>query len=267
LYQDDGYIDVYYWCHAVIARDWYRFAEHDKRLSQNKNLTHDFLIYCRDWSGSREYRIKFQELLYNQNLIKNSITGIMKTNGDGANLENAAFKNINFIPNNNEFFDKLPDNNVLSSKSADYCARDFVSTHISVVLETIFDGPKIHLTEKILRPIACGHPFVLAAGPGSLEYLRSYGFKTFAPWIDESYDNETNSVRRLENIIDTMDSFSRLSPTNKQRVIDQLNTIADYKQPCCIDNAISSNPRTHTNSARAFCNDFGVLSNNGVVTY
>lgn len=240
LYQNDGYIDVYYWCHAIIARDWYRFAEHDKRLSQNKNSTHDFLIYCRDWSGSREYRIKFQELLHNQNLVKNSITGIMKINGDSTNLENATFKNINFSPNNNEFFDKLLNNNVLSSESADYCARDFVATHISVVLETIFDGPKIHLTEKILRPIACGHPFILAAGPGSLEYLRSYGFKTFAPWIDESYDNETNSVRRLESIVDTMDSFSRLSSTNKQRVINKLNAIADYNKKWFFSDAFAN---------------------------
>jgi GTPase involved in cell partitioning and DNA repair len=108
------------------------------------------------------------------------------------------------------------------------------------VLETIFDGPKIHLTEKILRPIACGHPFILAAGPGSLEYLRSYGFKTFAPWIDESYDNETNSVRRLESIVDTMDSFSRLSSTNKQRVINKLNAIADYNKKWFFSDAFAN---------------------------
>jgi hypothetical protein len=48
------------------------------------------------------------------------------------------------------------------------------------VAETVFDT-RIHLTEKTLRPIACGHPFILAAGPGSLKYLQTYGFRTFSP--------------------------------------------------------------------------------------
>ena len=230
LYQDNGYVDAYYWCHAFIARDWYRFAEHDVRLISNTVPTKDFLIYCRDWSGSREYRIKFQELLYNKNLVKNSITSVMKKNSNGICLEHAVFKNKSFEPKNKKFFYNLLDNDILPSDSANYCPDDFNNSYISVVLETIFDGSKIHLTEKILRPIACGHPFILAAGPGSLEYLRSYGFKTFDPWIDESYDQETNSVCRLQKIVDAMHKFSTLTTTDKGCVVDQLKKIADYNK-------------------------------------
>lgn len=230
LYQNDGYADVYYWCHAFIARDWYRFAQYDKRLYSESEPTKDFLIYCRDWSGTREYRVKFQELLHRQNLVNNSMTGIMKINGCGFDINNAAFENPHFIPENKDFFYSLTSNNVLSSSSASYDPSDFVNTHISVVLETVFDGSKIHLTEKILRPIACGHPFILAAGPGSLEYLRSYGFKTFDPWIDESYDYENDSVRRLEKITNVMRDFSNLSMIEKQSVIKQLVKIADYNK-------------------------------------
>jgi hypothetical protein len=225
LYQSDGYQGVYYWCNAIIARDWYRFAEYDKRLQSSNIPTKNFLIYCRDWSGSREYRIKFQELLYKNNLVGCSITGIVKNN-----IDDVKFSNINFIPEHKDFFYNLSDNTHLSSASAHYCAEDFVDSHISVVLETIFDGPKIHLTEKILRPIACGHPFILAAGPGSLEYLRSYGFQTFAPWIDETYDQEHNSVKRLEKIIAAMSEFSNLTSNKKQSVIDELKKVADYNK-------------------------------------
>lgn len=230
LYQNDGYIDVYYWCHALIARDWYRFAEYDTRLSSNNVPLKDFLIYCRDWSGTREYRIKFQELLYEQDLVRNSITGIMKKNGNGEDFENAKFKNKSFIPRNKNFFYNLTDNNILPSQSADYCPNDFNNSHISVVLETVFDGDKIHLTEKILRPIACGHPFILASGPNSLEYLRNYGFKTFNPWIDESYDQENNSVDRLKKIVHAMNQFSTLSETDKKHVSQQIKQIADYNK-------------------------------------
>jgi len=230
LYKNDGFVDVYYWCHAIIARDWYRFAEHDPRLCMTSTPLKDFLIYCRDWSGSREYRIKFQELLHKNNLVDCSITGIMKTNGCGTTIENFDFKNQSFVPDSTEFFYQLHNNSNNATVSANYCPDDFVNTHLSVVLETIFDGTKIHLTEKILRPIACGHPFILASGPGSLSYLRSYGFKTFSPWIDESYDQETNSVLRLEKIIQSMKTFSQLANSEKQHVLARINSIAEYNK-------------------------------------
>ena len=107
---------------------------------------------------------------------------------------------------------------------------DFVNSEISVVLETIFDGDRIHLTEKILRPIACGHPFILAAGPGSLEYIRSYGFKTFAPWIDESYDQETDSLKRLEKIIQSMEHIQQLQGSELENFSKGIKQIADFNK-------------------------------------
>ena len=39
-YRDSGFVDAYYWCHGILARDWYRFAEYDRRLDVRniKNL-------------------------------------------------------------------------------------------------------------------------------------------------------------------------------------------------------------------------------------
>ena len=229
-YENDLYIGVYYWCHAIIARDWYRYAQYDNRLVTNSNSKQNFLIYCRGWSGHREYRIKFQELLYQHNLTEQSITGIKKVSDCNCSIEHFKFKNHEFIPKNFDFFYNLLDNQHASNESARYCPEDFNNTHISVVLETIFDGTKIHLTEKILRPIACGHPFMLAAGPGSLEYLRQYGFKTFSPWINEDYDLEFDSVQRLEKIIYSMKEYSHLSNNDQQLVRRELLQIAEYNK-------------------------------------
>jgi hypothetical protein len=99
-----------------------------------------------------------------------------------------------------------------------------------VVLETVFDDSRIHLTEKTLRPIACGHPFLLAAGPGSLEYLRSYGFQTFAPWIDETYDQEINSVKRLQKIINSMKKINDLSPADFDQFLIETKRIAEFNK-------------------------------------
>ena len=230
LYQSHGYIGVYYWCHAFIAKDWYRFAEHDPRLLANTEPNKDFLIYCRDWSGSREYRVKFQELLFNHDLVKHSVTGFNKNSSQGHTVETYNFKNLNFVPNDYDFTQAFSEVTVDSTVSAEYSPEDFLSTRISVVLETVFDGSKIHLTEKILRPIACGHPFILAAAPGSLDYLRSYGFKTFSPWINEDYDLEVSSIDRLKKIVQSMKEFCSLSTLDKKEVLVQIKKIADYNK-------------------------------------
>jgi hypothetical protein len=227
LYEDNNYLTVYYWAHGLIARDWYRFADIDKRFDYSNFDKKDFLIYCREWTGSREYRLKFQELLVENNLHNQSITKIAKNIGQ---YKNYNFANPAWCPKNFDFMDSLEENFSPATYSAMYEPADFNETKISVVLETVFDSKKIHLTEKILRPIACGHPFVLAAGPGSLEYLKSYGFKTFSPWIDERYDQETSAPKRLNMIIDTLKSFSGLNEHDQKIVYENILKIAEYNK-------------------------------------
>jgi len=55
------------------------------------------------------------------------------------------------------------------------------------------------------------HPFILVGHPYSLKKLKELGFKTFSPWIDESYDEiEDESIRmyRVLNEIDKLCSKS-----------------------------------------------------------
>lgn len=225
-YQQQGYIGVHYWAHAVIAKDWFRFAQIDTRLTQNFNVDQLFLIYNRDWTGTREYRLKFLHLLEQNTLLPWCRTSVLKTE----NIMQHQFKNKEFALYNFEFLKNVDHNKVGSTASADYDADDIVKTGISVVLETVFDDTRIHLTEKTLRPIACGHPFILAAGPGSLEYVKSYGFKTFDPWIDESYDSEPDSLRRLEKIISSMKKLQALPDSERRATLCEIYKIAEFNK-------------------------------------
>jgi hypothetical protein len=65
-YQQDGFVTAYYWSHAIIARDWFRFAQH---VEQQKQVSKTFLIYNRAWAGTREYRLCFAE-----QIVKNGLT-------------------------------------------------------------------------------------------------------------------------------------------------------------------------------------------------
>ncbi len=81
----------------------------------------------------------------------------------------------------------------------------------AVVAEARYAQPTGNLSEKTLNAIKCFRPFVLVAAPYTLEYLKSYGVKTFSEFWDESYDLEENHEERLIkvfNTIDYIDSFT-----------------------------------------------------------
>ena len=220
-----GFYPVYYWSHAVIARDWYRFAQFDSRLLTRKS-NKTFLVYCRDWTPNREYRLKFLELIVQQQLIEDCVISTQHVNTQGVHLKDYQIQNSKFNVDIGEILRSVPDNNSSSSSSADYDVNHISSTRVSVVLETIVDSNKIHLTEKILRPIACAHPFVLAAGPGALNYLQSYGFKTYSDFWDESYDQEPDTILRLEKITYTMKQIQNLTQDDWQKI----QCIAEHNQ-------------------------------------
>jgi hypothetical protein len=70
----------------------------------------------------------------------------------------------------------------------------------------------------------------LAATQGSLAYLRDYGFKTFAPWIDETYDLEQNSLSRLNKIVESMQKIQQLSGNERDVFLEEIRSIAQFNK-------------------------------------
>lgn len=208
----------------MIARDWYRYAEVDPNLTTGDALPPStlFNVYNRAWSGPREYRIKFADLVIDSGLHSRCQIKFSRLD-QGKYWRDHEFLNPRFSPLND--LECLPNNQAESWFSADYNARDYQTAWWDVVLETIFDGTRVHLTEKILRPIACGKPFICAAGPGSLEMLHRYGFKTFSELIDESYDHESDSLRRLEKIVAVMQQISSWTASQKAHAHQHIQLI------------------------------------------
>jgi len=226
-YQNSGFIPVYYWSHAIIALDWFRYAQH---VSQNKKATKTFLIYNRAWSGTREYRVKFTELIHNNGLTRdcnikfNSVDPELGTHYSKYTFENSAWQVDQDL---SEFF---MSNLASSCSSADFDLDDYENTQIEVVLETLFDDTRWHLTEKILRPIACAQPFILTSTAGSLQYLQSYGFVTYDSVWSEEYDHIQNPRQRLQCIIKLMQHINSWDPQVKSKKLQQANEIAQYNK-------------------------------------
>jgi hypothetical protein len=108
----------------------------------------------------------------------------------------------------------------------------YLDSYFSVVSETNFyksQNSGRFLSEKIFKPIAMCHPFIVASIPGILPLLRELGYKTFSPWINESYDEETDDNLRLLMIAKETE---RLANLNDKEIIDFVNNVRDI----CIHN-------------------------------
>ena len=66
------------------------------------------------------------------------------------------------------------------------------------------------ITEKTVKNLYIGKPFIVMGGAGILAKLKSFGFKTFDPWIDETYDTIENNYLRLEAIKQEIDRLASI---------------------------------------------------------
>jgi hypothetical protein len=87
----------------------------------------------------------------------------------------------------------------------------FANTYLNIVGETHFViMPGINtsfVTEKTFTAIANNQMFIIVGHPGSLDLLKSLGYKTFDSIIDESYDTELDNTKRLFKVTEEMIRF------------------------------------------------------------
>jgi hypothetical protein len=89
--------------------------------------------------------------------------------------------------------------------------NDYETSFVSLITETLSESDIVFLSEKIYKPIAVGHPFIVLGSPKILHTLRQLGFKTFGDFWDESYDNEENLSARMDMIISILNDLKKKS--------------------------------------------------------
>ena len=129
----------------------------------------------------------------------------------------------------------------------------YVNSYFSVVTETIFykKGMKrgidansedaVFLSEKIFKPIVSKHPFVLVGIAHSLAVLRKMGYKTFYPFINESYDLEEDDDVRLNMIVTEIERLCAFSNEQWIEWQHQIKNIVEYNFNV-IQSRVISNP-------------------------
>lgn len=76
---------------------------------------------------------------------------------------------------------------------------------------TDIDFPNAGYFDKLERLTSTFHPFIIFGPTGSLQKLRDNGFKTFHPFIDESYDEIVDDSTRFDRTFNEILKLSKLS--------------------------------------------------------
>jgi hypothetical protein len=242
---------LYYFFHGFAALDWYRgyyALNYNKPIVKQYNR--DFISFNRIIIDDRSYRIYFVSLLKEQGLLDHGLVSFNVTD----NLfddwrDEVADPNSKLSANAKQHIKHhltdisklvIDQREIPGSASADIPRNIYsymnttnpkpvdVDSFWHVVTETVFYYDKLHLTEKIFKPIVSKQPFMLLAAPGNLAYLKSYGFKTFDSVIDESYDTIQDPDLRIQAVVKQLHWYCNLTPDEKTDIIRQLEPIIDY---------------------------------------
>jgi hypothetical protein len=118
-----------------------------------------------------------------------------------------------------------------AQKLTDSTDEYYANSYFSIVSETNFfkeTGQGLFVSEKIFRPILKKHPFVLVSRPNTLNMMRSIGYKTFDPIINEDYDNEEDDCKRMLMIVEEIDRLCKLSDNELTVFLNKAKEITEY---------------------------------------
>jgi len=210
-------LNWYFFFHGFAALDWFR--DYKNLKFSNIQISKVFICLNHLVSNNRSYRLSLLSRLREHQLFDKGFISaplltdslIKKEVGDkDSRLTKDTKLHIlkNLLPNVKPMIlDKVEYN----SASADIVHPNYNYGALwHVVTETIYYDEKLHLTEKIFKPIVSRRPFILVGGLGNLNYLKNYGFQTFDRWIDESYDLESDPDRRMNMIVKELDRLCNL---------------------------------------------------------
>lgn len=231
-----GWKDWYYFFHGFAALDWYRDFEYMPLVDHQPSNV--FITFNNLVTKDRSYRLNLIAELMEHDLLK--VGAVACRLGD----QHGTWKQELIDPNSKlsvdakkliyRHFTTLDKNLIVDHEKIDgsFSAKFDIELQQSavwhVVTETVFYHNKLHLTEKVFKPIVAKRPFMLLGAPGNLAYLKSYGFKTFDFWIDESYDNELNSELRVKKIVTELNKFKNLSTSNMTDLLQEMGSVTQW---------------------------------------
>jgi hypothetical protein len=237
LCQEYNWQAHYYFYHGWACLDWFRGYDQTYLIARarDRKPKKTFMSPNRIVAGKRDHRVLFLYNIFKNNLEDNHISAPRTCQYEHVDISAIASKYNNIYPDIEQVFAQaeLPrlfageDSQLMHSYQLGNF-KEAADSLLYVPTETVYFGSRTHLTEKTFKAIALEMPFVLVAPAHSLEYLRSYGFRTFAPLIDESYDLIADPVLRIERVTAILLEIQARSAAAKNQLWQDVLPIVEH---------------------------------------
>ena len=226
----------YYFFHGWAALDWYRGYDKTFLIKpvDQRQITKTFIAPNRIVAGERQHRLEMLYHIFKNSMLDNHISCPDTCPAENISIHQAIVPMKSRYPDIESVFAQqtLPINFEGETDHPMHSCwlslfDQAADSLLYLVTETVATGRRHHITEKTFKPIAMGMPFVIVGTRGSLEYLRSYGFRTFEGIWDESYDMADDEVR-IERIASLLQSLDKLPVTAKQHLFEQAQAVIEH---------------------------------------
>ncbi|CAB4138009.1 hypothetical protein UFOVP328_202 [uncultured Caudovirales phage] len=222
-----GWKPHYYFYHGWACQDWFR--GYDKAFliprARDRAPTQTFMSPNRIVAGKRDHRVLFLYNVFKNGLEHNHISAPRICQYENVDISSIAQKYTNVYHDITNVFDCADLPRLFEGEDQQEMASCWLTNFkeaqdslVYVPTETVYFGHRQHITEKTFKAIALEMPFVLVAPAHSLEYMREYGFQTFADVFDESYDQETDDIKRVEKVIKLLKDLDNLTVKERQQI-------------------------------------------------
>lgn len=101
--------------------------------------------------------------------------------------------------------------------------------------EAAYTTRSVEMGEKTFKAIIAHKPFLVYSDQHYLKNLRYLGFKTFGPWLDESYDDQTDPKIRAEMIIKEIEKINELCDNEYRKLLAKCRSITEHNFQIYLD--------------------------------
>ena len=217
----------YYFYHGWACLDWFR--GYDKTFliprAQNRCPTKTFMSPNRIVAGERDHRVLFLYNVFKNRLEHNHISAPRVCQYKNVDISSIAQKYTNVYRDITDVFDCADLPRLFDGENQQHMTSCWLTNFkeaqdslVYVPTETVYFGQRLHITEKTFKAIALEMPFVLVAPAHSLDYMRNYGFKTFGSVFNESYDEETDDIKRITCVVKLLKDLDDLSVKERWQI-------------------------------------------------
>lgn len=197
-----------------------------------------FLSYARHWNEARQF---FTFELFAKKLNKYGIISCSNSfNSDTVQYSAENFlrdmnhkwdRNYTDISEVDTFLKKLPiilDSDLVENLAININLQHYTDSYISIIHETHTHNDSVFISEKTFKTILAGHPFIIMGSPHMLSLLKTLGYKTFHPYIDESYDAESNLTSRKDMVIREIEKIINMNENDRHDLFLAISEITKF---------------------------------------